>query len=67
MKCSNVIVPGFEETSKIKNPGLEAKIGKGMADAEKAREATEKNTIKKTTPMLRVTQLGDNTDQLTSD
>ena len=35
MKCSNVIVPGFEETSKIKNPGLEAKIGKGMADAEK--------------------------------
>ena len=28
MRCSNTIVPGFEETSKIKNPGLEAKIEK---------------------------------------
>jgi len=26
MKCSNVIVPGFEHTNKIKNPGLETKI-----------------------------------------
>ena len=26
MRCSNTIVPGFEETSKIKNPGLAAKL-----------------------------------------
>jgi len=30
MKCSNVIVPGFEETSKIKNTGLETKIEYGF-------------------------------------
>jgi len=28
MKCSNVIVPGFEHTNKIKNPGLEMKMEK---------------------------------------
>lgn len=35
MKCSNVIVPGFEETNKIKNPGLEAKIGSELDKAQK--------------------------------
>ena len=28
MKCSNTIVPGYADTSKIKNPGLEMKVDK---------------------------------------
>ena len=35
MKCSNVIVPGFEETSKIKNPGLETKIDRDIEERMK--------------------------------
>ena len=33
MKCSNVSVPGFEDTNKIKNPGLEMKVDKLLSDA----------------------------------
>ena len=35
MKCSNVIVPGFEQTNKIKNPGLETKIERDISEAQK--------------------------------
>lgn len=35
MKCSNVIVPGFEQTNKIKNPGLETKIESGITEKER--------------------------------
>jgi len=35
MKCSNVIVPGFEHTNKIKNPGLETKIERDINNANK--------------------------------
>lgn len=35
MKCSNTIVPGFEQTNKIKNPGLETKIEKDINTANK--------------------------------
>ena len=32
MRCSNIIVPGMAETSKIKNPGLEMKVDKLLED-----------------------------------
>ena len=38
MKCSNVIVPGFEETNKIKNKPLEMKLEKLVSDAEKEKK-----------------------------
>ena len=36
MKCSNVIVPGFNETSKIKDRGLEIKLEMEMDDHSSA-------------------------------
>jgi hypothetical protein len=52
MRCSNIIVPGMAETSKIKNPGLEMKMDKEFVKEEKiefdlsaSRKTQVKNTI----------------------
>jgi len=38
MKCSNVIVPGLEETSKVKNPGLDMFLTNSFENKDKALE-----------------------------
>ncbi len=36
MKCSNINVPGMEQTSKVKNPGLAVKVEKDISEKERA-------------------------------
>ncbi len=47
MKCSNTIIPGYEDTSKIKNPGLEMKIKYDMRKSGETQVPTTVGTYRK--------------------
>ncbi len=47
MKCSNTIIPGYEDTSKIKNPGLEMKVDKLIEDTPKSEAEIIKDKMAK--------------------
>jgi len=68
MKCSNTIIPGYEDTSKIKNPGLEMKVDKLIEDTPKSEAEIIKDKIAKfeAAPMERVSSPGSMSDQITN-
>ena len=57
MKCSNVIVPGMKETSKIKNPGLAVKMEKEM-DADKGDTINKASAIRRSSVKMSPTEGG---------